>query len=201
MSEVISCDSQINANTLRTLFNEMGRALSQNGLLAEIAVYGGAALLLTYDNRSVTRDVDFSLIKGDKKALTEVANTVGFKHGMTLGWFNDAVNFFISSPPEVKGYGDYPMFDEESGLRIFVATPEYILAMKLLSMRSSLETYDIQDIWNLLDDCGIETFEEAEKHIAAYFPGEILPERNKSLLKDILQDKLEGQEYDPMRYW
>lgn len=41
------------------LFNEIGRQFASRDEIAEIALYGGAALMLAYGFREATHDVDF----------------------------------------------------------------------------------------------------------------------------------------------
>lgn len=201
MAQALVEAPRIDGDSLRCLLNDIGRILADEGVLAEVAIYGGAALQLTLDNRPLTADVDFTLIEGDREVLERAANTVGRKYGMPPGWFNDAVNMFISRAPELTCYGDFPACTKETGLRVFVARPEYILAMKSLSMRSSLESHDVKDIWNLVDECEVTDISQIEETIRKFFPGEEWPERNRLIMKDILADKQGKLEYDPMRYW
>jgi len=68
-------------------------------------------------------------------------------------------------------YGDFP--PENPGLRVFVASPEYIFAMKVLAMRSSLTSSDIEDIWNLWDELGIESCDQAVEKCLEFILAEI----------------------------
>lgn len=185
---------------IRGLLNEMGSEIARLGQSMEIAIYGGSALLLQFENRPATRDIDFVSVSGDSSAVSEVADLVGSRHGMQEGWFNDAVQMFVSRDPDLLLFGDFPI-NQPTGLRVFVASPRYILAMKMLSLRSSLETSDVLDVWNLLDDCGISNLDEARRYVARFFPGEELPSRNLEILMGLFEDKQNGLSYDAMRYW
>lgn len=61
------------------LLNEIGYELAQEGKVMEIALYGGAALRLLFDNRPSTRDLDFVLMEGDLYEITEISDMVGLR--------------------------------------------------------------------------------------------------------------------------
>ena len=185
---------------VRELLHEIGNEFAREGRFAEVALYGGAALLLLFNNRASTRDIDFMPVESSPSEIIAVANRVGARHGLEENWFNDSVRMFSSSEPDYMFFGDFPP-GGEGGLRVFTASPRYILAMKMMAMRSSLETSDVFDTWNLIDACGIKDLQEAEKFVAKFFPGDELPQRNRELLTQIFEDKQAGKTYDAMNYW
>ena len=65
----------------------------------------------------------------------------------------------------------YPS-EQEPGLRVFVPTPEYMLAMKLMAMRLDPAggKSDIADIVNLIDVVGLKTPEETIDFAASFYP-------------------------------
>lgn len=191
--------NHLDAELLRHLLFKLGEALASKGKIAEIAMYGGSALLLSINGREATKDVDYVSISGDTTDIQEASAEVGSHYGLSPNWLNDAVEIFISHKPEYQFIGDFP--PENPGLRVLTATPEYILSMKLLSMRSSFESNDIQDIWLLVDHCGIDSLEKAETLLARYFPGEELPERHSGILEDVFAAKRAGDEYTPLLGW
>lgn len=189
----------LDAELIRRLLFKIGEELSSRGKVAEIAMYGGSALILSMDGRAATKDIDYVSVSGDDSDIQEISNAIGEQYGLAENWFNDAVEIFQSHKPDYTLLGDFP--PETPGLRVFMATPEYILSMKLLSMRSSFESNDMQDIWLLIDHCEIDCLEKAESLLSKYFPGEILPERNSSILQDFFAAKVAGEEYTPLLGW
>lgn len=185
---------------IRGLLQEVGAEFARRGQVAEIALYGGSALALLFDNRPSTRDIDYVAVRGDTGRIAAVSDAVGAKHGLVPGWFNDSVRMFASDKPDHRFFGDFPV-GGPPGLRVFVAEPHYILALKLMSMRSALETNDMRDIWLLADECGIETADQAKTWMAKFFPGEKLPPANEARLADLFDDRAAGKAYDPMRFW
>lgn len=190
----------LDADDMRRLLGEIGGELARRGQVAEIAIYGGAALLLTFDNRPSTRDIDFIAVSEGRDDVQDAADGVGRRHGLPDGWFNDSVAMFASDRPDHRLLGDFPV-GGPAGLRVFVPSPHYVLAMKLKAMRSSLESHDLRDIWNLADECGITTAAEAMAWHARFYPGDQLPMGGEDRLLDLFDDKAAGRSYDPMRYW
>ena len=185
--------SVLDAQRMRFLFNEIGKRFAARGQVAEIAVFGGSALILMFDYRDSTRDIDYVQIKGGMREMAHVSAEVGRMEGLPEGWFNDAVRIFTSDRPDYRLLGDFPA--SNPGLRVFTASPRYILGMKIDSMRSSLETSDIKDIWHLVDICGVESSEEARAIHREFFPDKPLPRRNELILEDIFEAKMGGQPY------
>lgn len=184
---------------IRALLFEIGEALSAQGLVAEIAVYGGSAILMAGGTRPSTKDVDFVPLSGDGKEFREAADRVGARHGLEPGWMNDAVSIFASETPDYRTVGDFP--PERPGLRVFAASPQYLLAMKLMSMRSPFETNDFSDIWELADICGVRSADEAREWLGGFYPDSPLPAHRSLALDGIFAAKAAGQPYSTMLAW
>ncbi len=197
---VVEGDGLMDAVLARRLLDEIGRELADKGITAEIAIYGGVAMLLQFGARAATRDIDFTHVDGNAGVLQKVAEKVGARHGMPQGWFNDSVRMFVSDRPELMPFGDFPA-GGRTGLRVLLASPRYILAMKLLAMRSPLETNDMRDVWHLLDECRITTADEAVAWISRFYPGDAMQPDKEIRLRELVADKAAGMAYDPMRYW
>jgi hypothetical protein len=72
-------------------------------------------------------------------------------------------------------FKNYPS-EGQFGLRVLTATPQYLLAMKLLSFRSY--GHDIQDIVQLARRLGCTAADDLLQLIKDYYPDEqILPEK------------------------
>lgn len=125
-------------DTLELAFDDLGQIARARGLIAEIAVYCGACLLLATDNRQVNRDVD-SVFMVEAGFLYEAADAIGQKRNLPDDWLNQSLKHLVTSPgsrqPRFNVFGEYPRDDGMPGLRVFLPTPEYILAMKLIASR------------------------------------------------------------------
>ncbi len=166
--------------TLELAFGRLGALAAAEGKLIEISIYGGSALLLTFDQRAATRDVD-AVFDKDREFVRRAAARVAEEFGWTGHWINDGVKGFLSArdvQPDAKSlFRSYPP-NSSAGLRVFLASPSYLFAMKCLAMRvGGTETsQDISDIRLLGGALGISTFDEAIAVVSQYYPaGRISP--------------------------
>ena len=146
-------------------------------------------------------DVDYMPVRGASAEINTLANEAATRMGWPEGILRDDVSIFAAEHPETIPQGDYPAGADSGGLRVFLATPEYLLAMKILSMRSSLETQDCRDVWHLLDACEIKNGEDAKHLVEGFYPDQRIPTRNLRILEDILQDQALGKPYSDMVGW
>lgn len=144
-------------------------ALLENKLI-DISVYGGSALVIAWDNRVSTRDVD-AVAAGDAEFVRKAATRVAEENGWPEDWLNDGVKGFISDRQEMTGHGTYPSLDNP-GLRVYVPTAEYMLAMKCMAMRIGgvNSTRDVDDIRFLVRECGLKRAEDAIAIVEKFYP-------------------------------
>ena len=107
---------------------------------AEIAVYRGSCLVLASDIREASADVDAVFGARSRTALYEIVDEVSREMSLPKDWMNEAVRRSAHPPNEPQPpripFGDYPRDTAKGcGLRVFLPTPEYMLAMKLLAQR------------------------------------------------------------------
>lgn len=120
----------LDGEQIRQLFDELSEELARRGARAEIFLVGGAAMALAYDARRSTRDID--AVFQPKDEVYAAAAAVAMRHDLPDDWLNDGVEGFLP--------GDDPQARqvyESDALRVDVASPRYLLAMKLLASRSS----------------------------------------------------------------
>ena len=128
---------------IKQLLRSLSELLAQRGVVGEIALYGGAAMVLAHRARLATKDVDAVFVP--KREVYQAASEVAAACGAEDDWLNDAVKGFLSDRNETSLLLDLP------GLKVFVASPEYLLAMKCMSMRLGKEDTDLEDVRFLLD--------------------------------------------------
>lgn len=196
---VMNGNHYLNTQLARELLFKVGEKLATQNIIAEIALYGGSSLLFTIDGRESTKDIDYLMIGDAPAELSLIASEVGSEYGLTQAWFSDVTAVITSDHPEYMFLGDFP--PERPGLRVFSATPEYVLAMKMRHMRSSLEGNDVKDIWMLLDHCDIKDVDQAMAWFQKFFPHEEINPRNEAIMHDIITSKTAGEEYSPMIGW
>jgi hypothetical protein len=124
--------------------------LHRRGISGEMYIVGGGAIALAFDERRATRDID--AVFEPKSVIYEAAEAVADLEGLPGGWLNDAVKGFL----EGEDAGAAPVLDLP-GLRCLVASPEMLLALKVLAHRVG---EDEEDLRLLARELGIERADE-----------------------------------------
>jgi hypothetical protein len=128
----------------------LAEELTQRGVSAEMYVVGGAAIALAFDERRSTRDID--AVFEPKQVVYEAAASVSERRGLPPGWLNDAVKGFLAGDdPAAAPVLDLP------GLRCLTASPETLLALKVLAHRVGEDEADLR---LLADEMGLASAEE-----------------------------------------
>lgn len=162
------------AADITELLGELAAQLHSRGLRGEMFVVGGAAIALAYDTRRSTRDID--AVFAPKSEVYAAAAVVARRRGIPTDWLNDAVKGFLPGPdPDPR-----PVFDAP-GLRVDVASPRYLLAMKLLASRDD----DVDDIRTLFTACGFTRAAEGLDLVESTFPARLISPRVRFLLEDL----------------
>jgi hypothetical protein len=163
---------------LLAALNEVGAAAVVAHTRLDIAVFGGSALMLAGNFRFSTEDVDIAEIgRPWPDWLSNVVAHIAKRNGWSEHWFNDAVGTFLSplarSERDFVFLGTFPRATEHAGLRVFVPTARYMLALKLKALRVSKYdkgTTDIADVAGLLGVLGIRDADEAIAVMIEFFP-------------------------------
>ena len=115
----------------------LAHELESRGVSAEMYVVGGAAIALAFDERRATRDID--AVFEPKAVVYDSAAVVAERLGLPGGWLNDAVKGFLAgSDPAAAPILDLP------GLRCLTASPEVLLALKVLAHRVGEDEADLR---------------------------------------------------------
>jgi hypothetical protein len=160
-------------------FREMGEILYRARKTGEIAVFGGAAILLQFETSFRTGDVDAIVQNGDHGAIMQAAADVASRRGWLRSWFSEAVQNYVTKDAGSAFHATYPSPDRP-GLRVYVARPDYLLAMKLRAMR--VGSRDEADAARLARACGITTFAAMQALVASYFPREPISDRSLAII-------------------
>jgi len=163
---------------IRRLFDLLNEDLRETGTRGELFLVGGAVMCLAYAARPSTMVVD-AVFRPTAK-LREAAARVALRLGLNPNWLNDGVKGFVSAK------GDFAAFLELDHLRIMVALPEYLLAMKCLAMRIGAEFHDEDDVRYLLRHLGLHSYDQAIEIIARYYPLDRFPQKTLYALAEIL---------------
>lgn len=161
--------------TIISALDRLGRLAAAEGLTLEIAIYGGVAMMLLFDSRSVTKDID--AVCRPKADAVRLADKVAKELGLHDGWIEDGVRLFLSNEPASRAamkpcLSLPPELGKNPGLRIVLPTPRYLIAMKARALRPRLPGVegDWHDLETLLRHEKIRTTDEVDEIIEEYFP-------------------------------
>ncbi|MGB8196224.1 MAG: nucleotidyltransferase [Acidimicrobiales bacterium] len=160
-----------------TALSEVGAELERRGVTAKLYVVGGAVMVLSFDARDATFDVDGDFYPRD--VVSDVTQDVARRQGLPRDWLNFAANGFI---PVFKSPEWRPLF-RFGTLEVLAADDRTMLAMKL---RASRGQRDEPDIALLLGRCGITSVEAALALYEEYFPEDPAPGRASLILRHLL---------------
>jgi hypothetical protein len=170
-------------------FRLMGQYLLDRRALGEIVIYGGSAILLQFDWRKLSMDVDARIISATNHGLVvEAMHYAANRLGLHSSWLNESVAMYARRGEENADrvfVGTYPSA-ERFGLRVMAAKPSYILAMKLGALeRVTIDDRDYQDAINLGAECGVTTVDGLRDIFRKYFAEEELSFSAELRLRDL----------------
>jgi hypothetical protein len=169
----------MNRNEIVTYLTRLSELLALHDVVGEIVLFGGAAMVLAHKARLSTKDVD--AVFAPKDLIYQAAADVTRECGAAEDWLNDAVKGFLSDKLATQPLLDLP------NLKVFVATPEYLLAMKCMSMRIGRDETDIRDIRFLMKQLGLQTVESVLSIVEAYYPRNQISPKTRFAIEELCQ--------------
>lgn len=163
---------------IRRLLELLNAELADQNTIGELYIVGGAVMCIALDARDATIDVD--AVFRPARVVREAAARVAAAASISDRWLNDAVKGFLGTR---GAFNDYL---EMSHLRVFVAQPTYLLAMKCAAMRIGEEYHDVDDVRYLLRYLNISTVAEAMRVVTTYFDESQLQPKTRLALEELL---------------
>jgi hypothetical protein len=169
-----------NSEELREILRYLDSLLVREGLELEIAVYGGAAVMLHFGTRSrdITEDVDAVIVnRAQFGSHPSVFREVAERFGLAEDWINSNI---INTLSELKRE-DLIDFGDFANIAIKLPSKEQLLAMKVKAARYFPKN-DFADARQLVDDLGISTLEELRGIVDQYIPQFLITEEVEDFL-------------------
>ena len=157
---------------------ELDEELRKVNVKGEITLIGGTVMVLAFDARPATKDVD--AIFKPVKVVQEAAEKVAKRNGLTKDWLNDDGRLGETDVKEKMVYLTLP------NLVIYVPTMEYMLVMKCFSAR--LDGTDRGDLKFLIKNMGITIPEKVFNIITKHYPRSRIDTRLQFFIEAILDD-------------
>jgi hypothetical protein len=171
------------ADILRAL-NRLGELAQANGVILEVALYGGAVFTVVYGSRDSTKDVD--AITQPSSLARQLAGQVAQEQDLPEDWLNDDVRQFLAAVEENRRLASTEF---GPGLAVSVPTAAYLLAMKVNACRAPLPGYagDQEDILFLVRKMGLKSFEEVESIYRRFFPHDEIPATHQTVIQALVE--------------
>lgn len=154
------------------------------GVTGELSIFGGSAMVLAFDARTSTRDVDAIFVP--KTAVAEAASAVGEELRLPLNWLNDGVKGFVSTSGELTD-DDLPRF---SNLRLMRPTARYLLAMKCLAAR--VGGYDApkdrEDVKVLCHHLKLSSADAILAIVSEFYPDTQIPVKTRFFVEELVSE-------------
>lgn len=126
----------LSANDIRRAFSALSEELARREQHAEIVIVGGAALVLLFDARESTKDVDAYFVTPEAALLRDAVQAVANRLDLPGDWLNDgAKGYFV-------GVTTGDVLFASSTLTVRAASTAQLLAMKLAAWRDAVDRGD-----------------------------------------------------------
>jgi len=162
------------ADKFLSLLAQLSRKLSTIDEHIDLLLFGGGAMALYYGARDKTQDLDAVVRGASLHLVNDLIVDVAYEQGARKDWLNNQGAHYITQEILDSALD----FITLPGIQVKVACPEAMLALKISSMRSDLETPDEADVKFLLKKLNVKDEQAALNILEAYLPG-----RGKTLTK------------------
>ena len=138
----------------------LAEELERLGASCELAIVGGAAVVLLYGARDATKDIDAVVLSanssdGVREAITRSAQRLGLPDD----WLNDAAKGYV------HGLTLGERVFEANSLVVNALAPQQLLAMKLCAWRDDLDIEDARLLMSKLVGGRDEVWHSVEHHL------------------------------------
>lgn len=177
-------DPQLTKGRIVAALEALNALLEAKCVVGELCIFGGATMVLAFDARPSTRDVDAVFVP--KSEVASAADQVAEDLELPASWLNDGVKGFVSASGELTDDG----MPQWPNLRILRPSTRYLLAMKCMASR--VAGYDSggdrSDIVLLCNQLGLKETSEILDLVADYYPPNLIPAKTAFFIEEIVAE-------------
>ena len=156
----------INRQEIIEALERLGQLAEARGTKIELALVGGALMVLLYEARESTRDVDaIILAPRDAHTVREMAKVVADERGWPDDWLNDGAKGFL------VGLSSGPIVFSAPGIEVLSPATAQLLAMKLSAWRDDVDIADARRLLQEMSGSRAEIWQAVEPYLV---PGDEL---------------------------
>ena len=174
---------RLNRDDIVAGLTELATRMDAASIAARIHVIGGSAISIEYNHfRESTVDVDSWLYVDETliDAVGAIVRDIAVVRQWPDDWFNSKAQMFL--PDHGEPFAWRPLLDV-GAVRVLVAPPDLLLAMKLLAGRGRR---DLPDLAPLLAACEIVTVGAAVALFDSFYPNDEMSGKSAAWLKQNL---------------
>lgn len=159
-------------------FHALNDELAREGIRGEVGVVGGAAMVLAFNARESTRDVDAVFDPSGK--VRDAAVRVANAQRLPADWLNDAVKGYMPVDTEPRS-----ILLSLPHLSVWTPPPQYLLAMKAIAAR--FDSNDAADLRTLIQHLGLRRVDDVLEVVERYYPRNQIPPKTQFFLEEIFE--------------
>jgi predicted nucleotidyltransferase len=132
----------------------LGEVAQAQGEMVELLLLGGSLMVLVFETRQATRDVDVVILSPAADRVRTMAKTIATERAWPDDWLNDAAKGFM------VGVSRGPVVFSASGITVRRPAIEQLLAMKLCAWRDDVDIADarrlLRELSSAYDDAWLQ---------------------------------------------
>ena len=166
----------------------LGELCAEKKSRVEIAIYGGTVMMLAYDCREATKDID--AIFHPSEVVVPLIKQVAREQNLPEDWMNNGVGSFVARREDRIKFAQLQI----PGLAITRPSARYLLAMKCRAGRlpTPFRAGDMEDIKFLLRELAIDSITDVEAIAKEFYGPAPLEPSKRWLVEKLLQEVRHG---------
>ena len=172
----------LSAADIQKAFSALSNEFVLRNQRAHLVVVGGAAIVLLFQARDSTKDVDAVFVRPEAARVREAAARVAAELQLPNDWLNDGAKGYL------VGISTGKVLYESNSLIVHAASTEQLLAMKLAAWRDAVDRADAAVLLSEL----VSSKDESWAAVAPYVPRHDLDKASYAF--DDLWELLHGPE-------
>jgi hypothetical protein len=125
---------------IRQALEQLGKLAHSQGYVVELLVVGGSAMVLLYNARPATRDVDVVILSPQARIVRNLALQIAENQDLPDDWLNDGAKGYVVGLSEGETVFSAP------GIVVKTPAAAQLLAMKLSAWRDDVDIADARQL-------------------------------------------------------
>jgi hypothetical protein len=155
----------------------LGAELLKKGMTGEFLVSDGFILLLEIKNGAASKEFG-GYFKGQGEDIREAMDMIALREELPEDWLSKGLKAFFFKHHSHEKWIEYP------GARVYLTTPEYLLAMKIATAHNQ---QDMKEIRKIAQKLQISKAKDVLTPITKYVPEQLITPQMETAIKQAFQ--------------